>query len=320
MNPSMTAGWTPQSGKRPVSLLLALAIVPFLVGQAQAGGSTRPEPSADIAQQHAAAASLTPRSATASPKEASVSVRQGRLTLHVKNQSLEIVLKEIADKTGIVIANPEITRSTRITTDLKDLPIATALAHLLYQYDVFAAYEGTAQPPASLKRVWLVPQSEGQGMVPVQGVSDPELDDPARAAELAMDRAGAPAEDLVLRAITDGDEGVRYRALSKALASNIDLSPEVLKELIQSDPSEDVRLAALTALALNQSVSKATVEVVAQDALHDSSPAIQSKAAEILSQFETLEQTEESQGGLQVEPDPDVSSDLDGGSNTPRER
>ncbi len=228
-----------------------------------------------------------PGSQTEGPSR--ITVKDGRLSVRGYNRSLEWVLEEIARAGRVAIIRAEGVGGQHVSVQFQDLPFDEGLRQILQEYDAFFFYGGVKKAPASLRAVWVYRQGQGQGLAPVPPESwastkelggrltDPDPEARSRAVEALITRTGAQTLDAVLRALEDGDDRVRTRALYGALWSDVPLPADTLRGLLREDPSPDVRFLALEALA-----KQPHVEAIAQLTLSDPSPQVQQKAQEIL--------------------------------------
>ncbi len=233
-------------------------------------------------------------------QESLITVVDGRLSVQVQNRSLQWVLEQIAQQSGVFISAKYI-GGERISVQLQDLPLDQGLQHLLRDQDAFFFYgaEAGGYGDASLKAVWVYAKGKGRRILPVpaeewastrelaQGLTDPDPDERVRAIEGLIERTGKHALDTVAQSLRDPDEKVRYRVLHKALAAGLALSTDSLQELARYDSSPVVRFLALNALAEKPGVDRQNVRAIAELALNDPSQPIQEQAQEILDQLET---------------------------------
>ena len=239
-------------------------------------------------------ASSAPQEASASERSqpsALIAFEDGRLTLRLENQSLDLVLEKISDQTGVAILSPQGVTDRAISIRFDRLPLEEGLRRILGDLDAFFYYGAAEKTPARLKVVWVYPKGAGRDMAPVPPelwastreleaqLADPDAEVRSRAIEALIERKQAKALEAVMDAMRDEDAAVRARALYRSLRSGLELPPETLRSALE-DPSSNVRFLALEALA-DHPEARAIVEPF----LEDPSPYVQSKAREILERW-----------------------------------
>ena len=119
--------------------------------------------------------------------------------------------------------------------------------------------------------------------------TDPEVR--ARALESLVGRKGKAAFELVLTALEDPDDLVRSRALNTAVDSNLDIPPETLIRLVQSDPSPPVRFSALTAISSYADAPPTDLDImeIAIYGSGDSDPEVRALALNIIDRLDANE-------------------------------
>lgn len=225
-------------------------------------------------------------------------VQQTYVTLHAVDQSLKTVLDDLARETGIQI-NTELIADRRLTIRLDRLPVDRALRAILDSDDSFFAFEDQGGAPSALKAVWVLPAGMGGNWLPsaATGSQDiaalerqltaQEASQRAEAIETWIDRQGPEAVPAVVQSLTDQDDDVRYRALSKANYSGLVLPPDMLADLVEHDPSAPVRMMAIDAIGNHPSIEEQDKKAFARLGVGDSDAAVQTRASEILSHLET---------------------------------
>jgi len=198
-----------------------------------------------------------PRSA---PGHARVVVREGSISLEVRDCTLTQLLSLIASRTGIRMAVSEAISQARLSVRTPAQSIDATIRELLRDTDVFVLY--TAEPKAGqrLAAVWVYPRGSTGDIEPVSAAlsaSTQELqrqltewnpDLRARAIEELIARTGDAALPDVFTALADGNADIRQRALDAALAAGLDVPLQNLHALSLNDPSPEVRVRALQAL------------------------------------------------------------------------
>ena len=94
--------------------------------------------------------------------DGNVTVKDGRLSVHVKQSPLRWVLDEITRQSGILILPGMEVGDPRITIHFDDLELEQGLRRLLYEWDVFVFYRNTN----ALRSVWFYPPGKGEHILP----------------------------------------------------------------------------------------------------------------------------------------------------------
>jgi hypothetical protein len=182
-----------------------------------------------------------------------------------------------------------------------------AFRALLGEHELLFYYPALGAAGAGrLAEVWVYPQGmidrRAMGGLSGEGAADLAGDGASRRAALienAVTRDPGTAQDYVLRGLGDVSEMVRARTVAVATGMGVPIPRETLLELMRSDPTESVRVAALDALAAAASDPESLRELVRQAEL-DPSPAVRAKAAELAAMYESPIEMPDS------EPMPDV--------------
>ena len=229
----------------------------------------------------------------------SVEIRHGEVTLRAENQSLKKVLEALAHESGVQI-NAQLIGDRPLSIQLVRVPLDRTLQTILEFEDSFFAFETRGQANATLKAVWVVPTGTGGKWPPqtsgcVRDLSEIEQQlasahssQRAEAIETLIDLQGLEAAQTVVRSLADQDDDVRYRAIQKAYGAGVVLPPEVLGELVQHDRSELVRMTAVDAIGNHPSIDAHDKMTFARYAINDGSPAVQTRASELLSHLESV--------------------------------
>lgn len=224
-------------------------------------------------------------------------VQGGYVTLHVEKKSLKRVLEDLARESGVQI-NAQLVVDRPLSIHLVHVPLSHALQTILEFEDSFFAFENQGKANIALKTVWLLPAGSGGTWLPKTPACSQELSkietqlhaeqssQRAEALEALIDLQGPDVLQAVVQSLEDQDDDVRYRALLKAHIAGLTLPPEVLTKLIQYDNFDKVRMMALEAVGNHPSIDEQDKITSAQYAINDSSPAVQTRAGEILSQIE----------------------------------
>lgn len=223
-----------------------------------------------------------------------------RLSVHVKDRSLRAILNEISRKSGLSIVSAQTTQIPRVSSDFKDLALDDGLKRLLSDYDTFFFFGASSNStPVTLKAVWVYRKGQGAIQASIQNkrierehtlaesLADQDPDRRAQAVESEIRRNGSSTLDLVVEALKDPDDQVRYRALSMALGKGVNLPADLLQELMQSDASENVRFMALSGIVANTDIDREDLRSFAESAVNDVDPVVQTKALEILDHLQT---------------------------------
>jgi hypothetical protein len=227
-----------------------------------------------------------------------VEVQHSDVTLRAENQSLKKVLEALAHKSGIQI-NAQLIVDRPLSIQLVRVPLDRALQTILEFEDSFLAFESRGQANVALKAVWVVPAGTGGKWPPQTSACARELSEieqqlasahssqRAEAIETLIDLQGPDAAQAVVQSLRDQDDDVRYRALQKAYVAGLALPPEVLAGLVQHDNSELVRMMAVEAIGAHPSINEQDKMAFARYAISDGSPAVQTRASELLSHLES---------------------------------
>ena len=249
-----------------------------------------------VRRQSAAATSATSGASTI-PTSSGVTVRQGRVSLHVQNTALHTVLRDFAAQTGVTVTDRANTHTALLTLDLDNVPVEEAIKRILAAFDVFCFYRGTAKATSELHAVWIYPQGHEAQMPPgeednstiVEALYHADPAERARGYEALLARPDWLSPDLLLNGLQDADAQVRFRILSQALVANIRLPIDMIERLALTDPEAEVRQAALGAMLFHADVDRQQVERIALQASTDPDPAVQSKAMELMAHIEAMQ-------------------------------
>jgi HEAT repeat protein len=226
----------------------------------------------------------------ASPSQLVIIVRERRLTVKVRNVSLERVLEEISRKAEVAITQGSGIGREPISVDFQDLAIDDGLRRILTDNDAFYFYGADGKARAALKVVWVYAKGRGRGVAPVpmeswastkelEGrLSDPDPQARAQAVESLLERKREPS--VALMALHDVDEQVRSRALYAALSQGMSLPSNSLRTVALTDQSADVRYLALEGLAADPAATD--VRSIAEQLQDDPNPLVRRKAEEVL--------------------------------------
>ena len=228
-----------------------------------------------------------------------VEVTHGEVTLHAENQSLKKVLEALAHESGVQI-NAQLIGDRPLSIELVRVPLDRTLQTILESEDSFFAFASRGQSNVAIKAVWVVPAGSGGKWPPQtsactrdlfaieQQLASAHASQRAEAIETLIDLQGPEAAQAVVRSLADQDDDVRYRALQKAYGASVVVPPEVLGALIQHDRSELVRMMAIEAIGNHPSMDAHDKMTFARYAINDGSPAVQTRASELVSHLEAV--------------------------------
>ena len=275
--------------------VLGAALVPVVPVQAQTAAPQRSVTAAADAvpwsscetSDDAAQDAPEPRSA---PGQARVVVRDGTMSVEVRDCTLTQLLSLIASRTGIRIAVSEAIPQARLSVRTAAQSIDATIRELLRDTDVFVLYTAEPQAGQRLAALWVYPRGSTGDIEPAPAAlsaSTQELqrqltewnpDLRARAIEELIARTGDAALPDVFTALADGNADIRQRALEAALAAGLDVPLQNLHALTLDDSSPEVRLRALQALE-ERPDSASIIEA----ATHDADANVRREAQSILS-------------------------------------
>jgi hypothetical protein len=104
----------------------------------------------------------------------------------------------------------------------------------------------------------------------------------AQAAGAAPDTGTVPDLDTVMRDLEASDEKVRQQALVDAQSHGIPVAPERLEAILRNDASEEVRVAALSAIAVSPDIDPERIRAWLEWAARDPSPLVREQATALL--------------------------------------
>lgn len=193
-----------------------------------------------------------------SPAAPLITLKAGLLSVTIEDRPLRWVLDEISRQSGMMFeTGPEISEQ-RVTDSFRDLPVERGLRRLLGPWDLFVYYGGDETLPQS---VWVYPKGKGAALRPIppdlwastreleEAFSDTDPQVRAQALQALAERKGNAVFGLLLPALDDPNDQIRSAALNAAASSNLEIAPETLSRLAQSDPAPNVRFLALAALS-----------------------------------------------------------------------
>jgi hypothetical protein len=232
--------------------------------------------------------------APATEQLSGIRLEQGRLTAKFTNWRLQSMSEQLAASTMVNIVLAEGLNDVQVSADLNGVTLDDALRQLLAGYDTFFFYDGSKGPTAVLRTVWVYPKGSASALKPVrpeQWASHNELETALRdsntgaralAYEALMSRPDERSRSLVidaLKGIRERDSGLREQLLSAAASKGFTIPDDVLRDLVRTDLSDQIRWMALDALSQHPSGKQ-----IAEAALTDPSEAVRARAKEILAQ------------------------------------
>jgi hypothetical protein len=145
-----------------------------------------------------------------------------------------------------------------------------------------------------LKSVWVFPRSAagavrvtaGSDNVVVAGADSRDAQERAAAVHRISGESGRAAQAALSRATEDADENVRMQALQAGRATSTAPSAEALKRMIESDPSEAVRMSALETFVTSPGADEYEVKGLL-DRLADGTPGALSELARAMREART---------------------------------
>ena len=182
-----------------------------------------------------------------------------------------------------------------------------ALRQILKDYDVLFSYgsEGNTQGNPALRTVWVYAPNRGPGIArftmaawnksdrayqqSLASAANP--DERARAVDELVRRGGRDAVDVVMEALKDPSDKVRYQALYRAGIVGAIPPEDTIIDLVLNDSSEQIRAWAFQTLPLDP-----TLQWVAQRAANDSSQQIAELARNYLKDLDASAGTDTSAG------------------------
>lgn len=219
-----------------------------------------------------------------------ITFQDGLLSVTAQNRSVHWLASEISSRIGIPIHFSGNIPNDTVSITLQKTPVELALRQIFANYDSFFFYGVEEEGgPSRIMAVWVYPKRVGQGLAPVppeQWASTKELKamlkskDPnlrGQAIQGLAEREGQEATPQILDSLKDESDQVRTQAMYGALKTGITLPDDVLSSAALSDPSPEVRLMALQALA-----SSPSGLVIAENALNDPNEAVRVEAQEII--------------------------------------
>jgi hypothetical protein len=220
-----------------------------------------------------------------------------RLSLDVIDKPLKKIIDEVHQQSGIAIVLSDEIPNARVSMQFDDFPIDQGLQRLLDKYDSFFLFSSIDGGTARLTTVWVYPKERGQGLAPIpsplevdtddlqQQAVDPDMLKRALATAALIERSGNEGVEILNTALTDPEEQMRIQALNAALRVSVDLSPGLLQELAQHDPSPTVRAIALVGLTdgdRNDATTDSDLWEVVEIARQDSAPEVSELATQLL--------------------------------------
>ena len=156
----------------------------------------------------------------------------GLLTFHAKDQPLQSLLDAIGAIANVSIMVAPGVGSEHVSADFRSYRLDEALRQILKDYDVLFSYgsDGNTQGNPALRTVWVYAPNRGPGIArfamaawnksdrayqqSLASAANP--DERARAVDELIRRGGREAVDVVMEALKDPSDKVRYQALYRA--------------------------------------------------------------------------------------------------------
>lgn len=228
-------------------------------------------------------------SASTTPSERAIDGKAEKL-------ALPAFLDKYEQNSGIKVHREvKIPNDVYVSAHLLNLPPEEALLKALTDFSVLLAYAAhTEQHPHRLKEAWIYSPKQNLSSADAKAANTPppltQTNRGPLKAEDVVDiiaRGDEDAERVIEQALQDGDETVRYRTLVAASEAGAPLSSSMLIRMLQTDPSDTVRGAALNALQKNHEIDDETFNGLLNWAAIDPSPYVQNRALTILSEMES---------------------------------
>lgn len=231
----------------------------------------------------------------------------GLLTFHAKDQPLQSLLDAIGAIANVSIMVAPGVGSEHVSADFRSYRLDEALRQILKDYDVLFSYgsDGNAQSNPDLRTVWVYAPNRGPGIArfamsawnksdrayqqSLASAANP--DERARAADELIRRGGRDAVDVVMEALKDPSDKVRYQALYRAGIVGALPPEDTIIDLVLNDTSEQIRAWAFQTLPLDP-----TLQWVAQRVANDSSQQIAELARNYLKDLDASSDTDTSAG------------------------
>jgi hypothetical protein len=231
----------------------------------------------------------------------------GLLTFHAKDQPLQSVLDAIGGIANVSIMVAPGVGSEHVSADFRGYRLDEALRQILKGYDVLFSYgsDSNTQGNPALRTVWVYTPNHGPGIgrfaMAAWNKSDRAYqqllttatnpDERARAVDELIRRDGRDAGNVVMEALKDPSDKVRYQALYRAVIVGAMPPEDTIIDLVLNDNSEQVRAWAFQTLPLDP-----TLQWVAQRAAIDSNQQIAELARNYLKDLNASSGTEASSG------------------------
>lgn len=231
----------------------------------------------------------------------------GLLTFHAKDQPLQSLLDAIGAIANVSIMVAPGVGSEHVSADFRSYRLDEALRQILKDYDVLFSYgsDGNTQGNPALRTVWVYAPNRGPGIArfamaawnksdrayqqSLASAANP--DERARAVDELIRRGGREAVDVVMEALKDPSDKVRYQALYRAGIVGALPPEDTIIDLVLNDTSEQIRAWAFQTLPLDP-----TLQWVAQREANDSSQQIAELARNYLKDLDASSGTDTSAG------------------------
>lgn len=252
------------------------------------------------------------QSAAAAPDTASPSVRvaSGLITVRAKHHPIVSLLDAITQESGVPIHVVGHLGDRTVSANLDEIPIEEGIRTLLRGHDFFILYTSNGGAEPSIEAVWVYAPGTARAVAPIppeswasteeltHSTADPDPHVRAHAVEELVRREAPQAHAALAEALRDPDDQVRFRALASAIHSALGVSRELLADLARSDPVPDIRVLSMEGLVGTE--VEDDVRALVEAALDDPSSIVQSKARDVLTQWD-IDAMDEQQGAQLIE-------------------
>ncbi len=229
-----------------------------------------------------------------------IRIAEDSITLALQDKPLGWVLDQISRRSQVRIIRDQNIDTDLLSINCKNAPIDRGIRQMLSAYDIFILYGAGNNIPSA---VWIYQKGQGKQHTAISaGISQkntaaeqqiivPNPSGRAKAIETLVRHRNSKAQDEVIQGLEDPAAMVRIRALDTAVNFDLAVPEDQLADLVQFDPSAEVRFLALTALATNveHNPEKGSYELrtLSEYALNDSSPHVRSQAEQILGDLDS---------------------------------
>jgi hypothetical protein len=203
-----------------------------------------------------------------------VTVQDGYVTVHAREASIDVIVQEIARRSGLTVSSPE-PLDERVTLDIERLPLSEALGRVLRDgsFVLSVAHEPSpaAASPEASRKLWVLSTA-----------ADAAQRASATGSSFGQDRDSLSTDEItgsVSLALSDSDANVRADAVSALGSARDDPEAAALAHAALSDADPAVREEA--AYALGEIGGEMSLRALAQ-ALRDPQHDVKQTAIEAL--------------------------------------